>query len=31
MGEFQSVPTTEQKSGIKTIPNAVVGYSSMQG
>ncbi|EKE40497.1 protein phosphatase, putative [Entamoeba nuttalli P19] len=31
MGEFQSTPTTEQHSGIKKIPNAIVGYSSMQG
>ena len=31
MGEYQSVPTTKQNSGIKKIPHAYVGYSSMQG
>lgn len=31
MGEYQSTPITKQNSGIKKIPNAYVGYSTMQG
>ena len=31
MGEYQSVPTTDQEKGLMKIPGATVGFSCMQG